>query len=588
MSDWKKRNDDWRDEDELEEEEECECPWVDSKGKVRETAYCQYLLEKHPMMCLKQKLFDQNGEVDEDALLYEVHSDLRDFVLDNLAKKEKQVLDALRIETYTPEWKPQLDRIHLQNGTYFLDERGFVPEKELCLNRLPVEYQPDAPAPTKWLEFLDGLLIPEDILTLQEYLGYLLIPSTKAQKMLVMTGKGGEGKSRIGLLLKKLFGEASHSESILRIETNRFASANLEYKLVMVDDDLNMVALPETRNIKSIVTAEDRLCIERKNKQAVQGLLYVRFICFGNGNLVAAHDDSDGFWRRQILITVKDRDPARVDNPFLIEELSEERPGILLWMLEGLHRLLANRYQFTISERSIQNLEAAMADSDNLTQFMQASAYVRFKPDTEERSTYLYRAYTKWCEDNLESPVPQKKFSQFLLKNAGKYGLTFSKHIFGLLLRVRSGRPLHIYRPTGCSSTGTAPGLEKCKGDMPMTNVRKNSAKLTREDLKIAPESPTMKRQELAVPCEFSVRNSMVISDETSDQTPAVEPSDQTSKTVRHAPLVYRVEEIAQLLAISNRAAYNLCNTTKDFKVIRLGTSIRVSKQSFDDWFAAV
>ena len=258
-------------------------------------------------------------------------------------KKAQIELRELRTETYPPEWKTQLDRIHLQNGTYFLDERGFVPEKELCLNRLPVEYQPDAPAPTKWLEFLDGLLIPEDILTLQEYLGYLLIPSTKAQKMLVMTGKGGEGKSRIGLLLKKLFGEASHSESILRIETNRFASANLEYKLVMVDDDLNMVALPETRNIKSIVTAEDCLCIERKNKQAVQGLLYVRFICFGNGNLVAAHDDSDGFnrkdsrftsirnsifaicnptnvandinvglrWRRRILLSVRDRDPAR-------------------------------------------------------------------------------------------------------------------------------------------------------------------------------------------------------------------------------------------------------------------------------------
>ena len=295
------------------------------------------------------------------------------------------------------------------------------------------------------------------------YLGYLLIPSTKAQKMLVMTGKGGEGKSRIGLLLKKLFGEASHSESILRIETNRFASANLEYKLVMVDDDLNMVALPETRNIKSIVTAEDRLCIERKNKQAVQGLLYVRFICFGNGNLVAAHDDSDGFnrkdsrftyirnsifaicnptnvandinvglrWRRQILITVKDRDPARVDDPFLIEKLTAELPGILLWMLEGLKRLLANNYQFAISEQSRRNLEAAMEDGDNLTQFMQETAYVRFKPDTEERSTYLYRAYTKWCEDNLESPFPQKKFSQFLLKNAGKYGLTFSKHIEG-------------------------------------------------------------------------------------------------------------------------------------------------------------
>ena len=98
-----------------------------------------------------------------------------------------------------------------------------------------------------------------------------------------------------------------------------------------------------------------------------------------------------------------------------------------------------------------------------------------------------------------------------------------------------------------------------------MTNVRKNSAKLTREDLKIAPESPTMKLSE----------------------TPAVEPSDQT-QAAKLMPLVYRIDEIAQLLAISNRAAYNLCNTTKDFKVIRLGTSIRVSKQSFDDWFAAV
>ena len=44
--------------------------------------------------------------------------------------------------------------------------------------------------------------------------------------------------------------------------------------------------------------------------------------------------------------------------------------------------------------------------------------------------------------------VFDEEVRQFLLKNAGKYGLTFSKHIFGLLLRVRSGRPLHIYRPT--------------------------------------------------------------------------------------------------------------------------------------------
>ena len=70
-------------------------------------------------------------------------------------------------------------------------------------------------------------------------------------------------------------------------------------------------------------------------------------------------------------------------------------------------------------------------------------------------------------------------------------------------------------------------------------------------------------------------------------KTPAIESSDQI-KATKHEPLVYRVEEIAQLLAISPRAAYNLCKTTKDFRVLRIGTSIRVNKQSFDNWFAAV
>ena len=70
-------------------------------------------------------------------------------------------------------------------------------------------------------------------------------------------------------------------------------------------------------------------------------------------------------------------------------------------------------------------------------------------------------------------------------------------------------------------------------------------------------------------------------------KTPAIGSSDQT-KAAKHEPLVYRVEEIAQLLAISPRAAYNLCNTTKDFRMLRIGTSIRVNKQSFDSWFAAV
>lgn len=70
-------------------------------------------------------------------------------------------------------------------------------------------------------------------------------------------------------------------------------------------------------------------------------------------------------------------------------------------------------------------------------------------------------------------------------------------------------------------------------------------------------------------------------------KSPAKESSDK-AKAATHDALVYKVEEIAQILAISSRAAYNLCKSTKDFKVIRIGKSVRVNKQSFDNWFAAV
>ena len=48
--------------------------------------------------------------------------------------------------------------------------------------------------------------------------------------------------------------------------------------------------------------------------------------------------------------------------------------------------------------------------------------------------------------------------------------------------------------------------------------------------------------------------------------------------------LVYTVEEIARMLVISLRSAYNLCNSTTEFRVLRVGGSIRVPKDSFDAW----
>ena len=64
-------------------------------------------------------------------------------------------------------------------------------------------------------------------------------------------------------------------------------------------------------------------------------------------------------------------------------------------------------------------------------------------------------------------------------------------------------------------------------------------------------------------------------------QTNAVKsPTDSPATT----KLVYTVNEIARMLAISLRSAYNLCNSTTEFRVLRVGGSVRVPKDSFDAW----
>lgn len=56
-----------------------------------------------------------------------------------------------------------------------------------------------------------------------------------------------------------------------------------------------------------------------------------------------------------------------------------------------------------------------------------------------------------------------------------------------------------------------------------------------------------------------------------------------TSDSARNA--TYTVKEVSDMLKVSIRKAYDLCNTTQDFRVIRIGRCLRVVKPSFDDWF---
>lgn len=398
------------------------------EGKINEIAFCEQFLKKIPLKCINGKFFGYEGMIPDSDVEKEIYQMIKAVVTKSVSKKVKQLLEVLRLEAYSEELPVQMDRIHVKNGTYFLDGR-FVTEKEFCLNRLPVRYLNKVSKPEKWMRFLSELLEEDDIATLQEYMGYCLIPSNKAQKLLLVLGKGGEGKSRIGLVMRSILGVNMNMSSIQKVEHNRFARADLEHRLLMVDDDMKMEALKDTNYIKSIVTLEDKMDLERKSQQSVQGTLYVRFMCFGNGSLSALHDRSYGFYRRQLILTTKDKLEGRNDDPFLIEKLRSETDEIFLWCLEGLQRLLRNNYKFTVSEKSKRNLKEAMEESNNIIAFMESDGYIRLEKGTMTTSRSLYAAYCRWCEDNMEKPMSAKSLTGYLKQNEKTYDIKYSTNI---------------------------------------------------------------------------------------------------------------------------------------------------------------
>ena len=154
-----------------------------------------------------------------------------------------------------------------------------------------------------------------------------------------------------------------------------------------------------------------------------QGTMYVRLLGFGNGTLKSLYDRSVGFFRRQIILTVKDRPKDRVDDPFLSEKLCGEIEGILLWALEGLHRLQANDYRFTISARSRENMQESMTESNNVIEFLKSEGYIGFKADFDISSQRLYELYELWCEDNADKALSTRSFFLEMATLAAEYNL---------------------------------------------------------------------------------------------------------------------------------------------------------------------
>lgn len=405
--------------------------WFD-KNSVNEVKFCEEFLKEKPLKCVNNVFYSIDGTLSDDVVSGDIYNRLSGFVTNGIARKTDNLLKALKLHCHSENFKICENEIYLKNGILRTDGI-FYNANKFCVNRLNVSYVPEifscGELPVNFLKFLSEMLDSEDIVTLQEYLGYCLIPSTKGQAALFVIGNGGEGKSCIGVVLREIFGNAMLTGNFQRVETDKFFRYNLQNKLIMLDDDMQMNALPSTGYIKNLITAKIPIDVEAKGQQSRQADIYARFICFGNGSPKALYDKSDGFSRRLIILRTKTVPPDRIPDPNITDKFIAEKEKIFCWIFKGLQRLIANNFLFSVSEKARNNLADMLSENCNIIDFLSDSHYIMFGKEYEATSNDLFGGYSQWCSQNGLTPMKQYSFTSWLKSNSEKYGIRYDGNI---------------------------------------------------------------------------------------------------------------------------------------------------------------
>lgn len=390
--------------------------------------------------------------------------------------KVSDLLDALKAAAHLPVTVP---------APAWLDGPGAVPADELVPARnglvhvptrqrfdltprlfvhhaVPFDYDPDAPAPERWLRFLHELwpVDPTSIETLQEMFGYIVSGDTRQQKMFLLVGPKRAGKGTIARVLAALIGTHNTTGVTLAGLSTNFGLQDLIGKPLAVVSDARLRADDSvvTERLLSI-SGEDLLTVDRKYRDPWTGKLPTRFLICTN-ELPRLVDSSGALTSRFVLLTLTNSFFG-AENPDLTADLTAELAGIFNWALDGLERL-RDRGRFVQPETS----EDALRELEDLGSPI--SAFLRDCCEVGVGHSIgcgeLYQAWRSWCSDHgRDRPGTAQTFGRDL--RAAVPGLRVTRpredgrqrQYEGIRLRHNNGLVRGPLRTTD-AQTGTEPG----------------------------------------------------------------------------------------------------------------------------------
>lgn len=271
---------------------------------------------------------------------------------------------------------------------------------------LACHYDPHAPSPSDFIEFIHRILPDEDVrLRVQEYLGYTLLSDTRFQRAQIWLGTGANGKGTLANLVQALH-QKTAAVQLDCLEGFRMAGmigASLIYCDEAPQRNINEQAM------KSLIAGE-LVQIDRKHRDPLTVRVNGKWLILAN-HIPSVADQSTGFWRRFDVVPFPVEIPEKDRDPLLAKRIiARELPGVLNWCLDGLARLLARgRFNEVLPATMLSATQAAKTETNSVHAWCN-DVGIGLKTTVDTIKADAYTAYAVWCRGNGMVPVASTKF----------------------------------------------------------------------------------------------------------------------------------------------------------------------------------
>ena len=282
---------------------------------------------------------------------------------------------------------------------------------------LPVSFDETAQCP-RWRSLCQQNLADRDKeAMLQEWFGLNLTPVTKYQKMMLMRGPAGAGKSLIANMIGKMVGEGQWVAPNFADLSSDFGLQTLVGSQAAIMDEAKIPQRADAMQaLETIlkITGEGTFDIQRKYLPALQSYKFATKFTLTCNELPALPDHSGAMKRRLLILDFPRSFEAEAD-PHLEEELRQELTGIILWALEG-YRRLQRRGRFTIPQESLDSLKEWQTSTSPMAAFVEECCVEG--DDHEIDKHELFDAWQAWASERGIKPIGKTRMLERLKANA--------------------------------------------------------------------------------------------------------------------------------------------------------------------------